>query len=414
MLTRLWHDLWIGLFVVLIIAGVFSGHGLLIGFGVMGLLVAGVSWLWNRVSLEDVVYERTLSQNRVFMGEEVSLTVSLTNGKPVPLARLSVQDTIPLEVEVLGAEMSASASPNARTLRHFTSMAWYERIRWEYSLKSDQRGLHMIGPAHLETGDLFGFFNSEKDLAGRDYLLVYPTVVPLVELGFPATRPLGEVAGGNRMFEDASRPFGLREYRLGDAMKTVDWKATARMRQLQVRTFEPSSSLTVVLVVDVDTTAHYWEGYSAANLERITLAGASVASYASERGYSLGLFSNGTPMLADRPMKIAPSQSPDQLTIILEALATVRPLSMGQMWAQLAQNARQFPLGATLVLVTAFFQPEMAEVVRTLKSRGYRIVVAHVGDGEWPQMPEGVMVHELKAYFEGVEYASAFAPPERR
>ena len=410
MLVRLWHDLWIGLFLALIVVGVFAGHGLLIGFSVMGLLVAGVSWLWNRVALEDVAYERSLSQNRVFMGEEVTLTVAVTNGKPVPLARLSALDTIPLEVEVLDAETSGSSSPNAQTLRHLTSMAWYERIRWEYKVKSGHRGLHILGPAQVESGDLFGFFSSEKSFSERDYLLVYPTVAPLAELGFPASRPLGDVGGGNRMFEDASRPFGLREYRLGDPMKTVDWKATARMQQLQVRTFEPSASNTVVLVVDVDTTAHYWEGYSAANLERITVAGASVASYAAEQGYSLGLFSNGTPMLADRPMKITPSQSPDQLTIILEALATIRPMAMGQMWTQLAQNSRQFPLGATLVLVTAFFQPEMAEVVRTLKSRGYRLVVAHVGDGEWPEMPEGVIVHELRAYFEGIEYAGSFAP----
>ena len=410
MLVRLWHDLWIGLFLILIVVGVFSGHGILIGFAAMGLLVAGVSWLWDRVALEDVVYERSLSQNRVFMGEEVTLTVAVTNGKPVPLARLSVQDTIPLEVEVLDAETTGSSSPNSQTLRHLTSMAWYERIRWEYKLRSGRRGLHILGPAQVESGDLFGFFSSERSITERDYLLVYPTVVPLTKLGFPASRPLGDVGGGNRMFEDASRPFGLREYRQGDPMKTVDWKATSRLQQLQVRTFEPSASNSVVLVVDVDTTAHYWEGYSAANLERITVAGASVASYAAEQGYNLGLFSNGTPMLADRPMKIAPSQSPDQLTIILEALATIRPMAMGQMWAQLAQNSRQFPLGATLVLVTAFFKPEMAEVVRTLKSRGYRLVVVHVGDGEWPEMPEGVVVHELRTYFEGIEYAGPFVP----
>ena len=410
MFNRLWQDLWIGLFIVLIVIGVFTGHGLVIGFGVMGLVIAGVSWLWSRVSLEDVSYERTLSHNRVFMGEEVSMSVSLTNRKPLPLARLEIQDDFPIEIEILGGEMSASASPNTHTLRHYTSVAWYERIRWEYTAKSSQRGLHRMGPVRFDSGDLFGFFNTEKAIPNYDYLLVYPSVVPLSELGIPASRPLGEVSGGSRMFEDASRPFGLREYQFGDPMKIVDWKATARMQSLQVRTFEPSTTVTVVLVVDVDTTAHYWEGYSSANLERITTAAASLANYASEQQYSLGLFSNGTPMLADRPMKIPPSQSPEGLTIILEALATIRPLAMGQMWAQLAQNARQFPLGATLVIVTAFFQPEMTEVIHTLKRQGYRLVIVHVGDGKWPRMPEGVLVHELQSYFSRMEYSSAFGP----
>ena len=410
MFYRIWHDLWIAIFIILIIIGIFAGQGLVIGFGMMGLLVAGVSWMWNKVSLEDVFYERTLSQNRVFMGEEVQMSISLINKKPVPLGRLEAEDDIPIEIEFLDAEMVPSANPSTHTLRHTTSIAWYERIRWEYTIKCSQRGLFKIGPVHVESGDLFGFFNNEKTFSHQDYLLVYPRVVPLIELGMPASRPLGDVKGGLRIYEDASRPSGLREYQQGDPMKIVDWKASARMQRLQVRTFEPSTTVTIVLAVDVDTTAHYWEGYSSVNLERVTTAAASLATYVTERQYSLGLFSNGTPMLADRPMKVPPSQSPEQLTIVLEALATIRPLAMGQMWAQLAQNARQFPLGATLVIVTAFFQPEMTDVIHTLKGHGYKLVIVHVGDGEWPQMPEGILVYELQSYFSRMEHASEFGP----
>ena len=174
MFYRIWHDLWIAIFIILIIIGVFAGQGLVIGFGIMGLLVAGVSWLWNKVSLEDVSYERSLSQNRVFMGEEVHLSISLINKKPVPLGKLETADDIPIEIEMLDAEMVPSANPNTHTLRHTTSVAWYERIRWEYTIKCSQRGLYKMGPVHVESGDLFGFFNNAKTLSHQDYLLVYP------------------------------------------------------------------------------------------------------------------------------------------------------------------------------------------------------------------------------------------------
>ena len=52
MFNQAWHDLWLTLFVILILIGIFASQGLIVGFGAMGLLVAGVSWLWNRVSLE--------------------------------------------------------------------------------------------------------------------------------------------------------------------------------------------------------------------------------------------------------------------------------------------------------------------------------------------------------------------------
>ncbi len=408
MVSQLWQDLWISLFVILIIIGIFAGQGLVIGFGVMGLVIAGVAWFWNKLSLEEVSYERHVSQPRVFIGDEVSLSVTLTNKKPIPLARVRVEDELPLEFQVTDADISPSANPHAQTLRHSTSMSWYERIRWEYRMTCSQRGYYRMGPARIESGDLFGFFNKEMTANSPDYLLVYPKVVPLPELGIPGARPLGEVKGGIRIFEDPTQPSGIRDYQRGDPLKIVDWKASARMQQLQVRTYEPSSTITVVLVAAIETTAHYWEGYSSAMLERVLTAAASVASYATENQYTLGLFSNGTPMLADRPMDIPPNQSPEQLTVILEALATVRPMAMGPMAAQLAAHARRFPLGTTLVIVAALIQTEFLDVIQSLMTRGYKIVVVYVGDEQCPELPEGVLAHHLRDYFVKMELASEF------
>ena len=410
MFNQLWHDLWILVFVILILIGLFAGQGLVIGFSAMGLLVAGISWMWNKLSLQEVTYERELSQQRVFIGEEASMTITLTNRKPIPLGKVRAEDEMPRAVTIAEADVVRSHNPDAQTLRHSTSMGWYERIRWSYRFTCSRRGFFRLGPVLLESGDLFGLFSSQVNVRGDDYILVYPRVVPLPELGLPFGRPLGESKGGLRIYEDPSRPMGIRQYQVGDPLKIVDWKATARMQKLQVRTFEPSSALTLMLVVAVDTTAHYWEGYSPVNLERVITAAASVASYATEQHYSVGLFSNGTPVLADRPMRIPPSQSPEQLSVILEALATVRPIAMGPMDSQLNENWQKFPLGATMVVVSGLITEEMADVLRRAKASGYSIVVLYVGDGECPQLVEGILVHHLSEHFARMELEADFAP----
>lgn len=410
MLNQVWHDLWILLFVILIIIGVFTSQGLIIGFGSMGLLVAGISWMWNRLALEEVYYERQLSHQRVFIGEEIKISISLTNKKPIPLGRVSVEDEIPQSVEMPGADIVASPNPDTQTLRHSTSMAWYEKVSWEYSLTPSRRGFYRIGPARIESGDLFGFFKSEETVQDSDYLLVYPQTVTLPELGLPAVRPLGETKGGPRIYEDASRPQGLRDYQRGDPLNIIDWKATARFQELQVRTFEPSVNMNVTLAVAVDTTAHYWEGYSPAYLERIITTAASVARYASEMQYTLGMFSNGTPVLADRPMKIPPSRSPEQLTIILEALATIQPLAMGAMSSQLGENWRRFPMGSTIVLVTAYIPEELVEVVHTMRRNGHKIVVLNIGSEEPPYFEDNVIAYNLHEHFDALELAGEFSP----
>ena len=398
------------MFSLLIFVGIFSGQALVIGLGVMGLLVALVSWLWNKLSLEEVHYERQIEQTRVFRGEETKLKISLTNRKPVPLGKLDLEDEYPEEIEIVGAEVTPSSNPKSMIMRLHTSISWYERIRWEYTIRCDTRGFYRFGPARMESGDLFGFFESETTHIANDYLLVYPRVVPLPELGLPPLRPLGETRGGIEIFQDLSRPSGLREYQVGDPMKLIDWKTTARMGQLQVRTFEPSSNFTVILVVAVETSERSWEGYSPTNLERVITASASIASYAAERQYSIGLFSNGVPILTDRPMKLEAASTPEQLAIILEALATIRPLPIGPMAGQLEVNLRQFPTGSTLVVIAAIMSDALVESVANLRRQGYRVVVVFVGDSEPPEMPEGVVTHDLRRFFENMEMAGEFGP----
>ena len=96
MLSQMWQELWILIFVALIIIGIFAGEGLLIGFSVMGLLVVGAARVWNRASLEDLSYEREFSQRRLFIGEKATLSINLTNRKPLPLGRVRVEDEIPV------------------------------------------------------------------------------------------------------------------------------------------------------------------------------------------------------------------------------------------------------------------------------------------------------------------------------
>ena len=182
------------------------------------------------------------------------------------------------------------------------------------------------------------------------------------------------------------------------------------MGQLQVRTFEPSSNFTVILIVAVETSERSWEGYSPTNLERVITASASIASYASERQYSIGLFSNGVPILTDRPMKLEAASTPEQLAIILEALATIRPLPIGPMAAQIEINLRRFPTGATLVMVAAILSDDLVLSAANLWRQGYKVVVVFVGDSDPPEMPEGIVLHDLRRFFENMEMAGEFGP----
>ena len=410
MAGRIRHELWLIFFAVLVVAGIITGQVLIGGFGILGLIIGSIAWLWSRLSLEEVTYERSLARNRAFVGDEVPITVSITNKKPVPLGWLRLYDRIPPDVEVRGGQMGEQVGATALSLMLSTSMGWYERVVWEYRLKCTARGYFRLGPARLESGDLFGFFTSEKTAPGRDDLLVYPETATLPELGIPALKPMGDARNGLLIYRDTSRPGAARDYQRGDPLKWVDWKLSAKTGRLQVRVFDPSSSTTIVLIVAVDTNPINWGGYSPVLLERVIKVAASVAIHAVEEGYELGLFSNGSAIRADRPMVIPPSGEPAQLPVILEALATITPVVMSPIHKRLGDHARRFPMGSTLVIATAIVSPELAAVVSSLKKRGHPVVVLYVAEGACPDLPEGVVVHELGERLSRAEAASEFGP----
>jgi hypothetical protein len=110
------------------------------------------------------------------------------------------------------------------------------------------------------------------------------------------------------------RTVGVRDYRPADSFRHVHWKASARRQNLQVRVFEPTTAYTMILVLNVATFTWHWEGTRPELMERAVCATASIANYAVERRWLVGLAANGAMPNADQPIRVPPGRGPDQLS----------------------------------------------------------------------------------------------------
>lgn len=402
---------WLWLAAVLIVAGMATGHRILLAFGGLVALAGGASWLWNRLALQRVDYERKLSQGRAFIGETVELTVTLTNRKVVPLPWIEVVDEIPEGLEVEGAALKHSSRGNAWRLELLTSMAGYERVGWRYRLRCNRRGYFALGPARLRSGDIFGFQTSAREEAQATVLLVYPRVVPLERLGLPALRPLGEAKGGPVIYEDPARLRGLREYVPGDPLRRVDWKASARHGVLRSKLFDPSVARRVTVALDLGTFEHSWEGYDPPVFERLVTAAASVVAQAEREGAGVGLMANGRLPRSGQVLKLAASQSPRQLARLMEALAMIGPFVAYPMEALLADAGRDLAAGDTAVYVTAMLREPVLARLRRMREAGVLVVVLFVGRGEAPVHWGGFRLHNAATYLAEAEEAAAYSRP---
>lgn len=368
-------DVWLHLTTILLIIGAVSGRTVITVLGLLIFLTDGVTRLWSYLSFRGVTFQHGFSMGRAFHGEAADVEIHLANRKLLPLLWLEVQEQVPEELPLAGAELVPSHIPKMLLLLRSASLAAYERVTWRYSLSCDQRGFYRLGPAVVRAGDLFGMFPRRLDVAESRPLLVYPKMVPLASLSLPERRPFGDVRSRERLFEDPSRFIGVRDYRPSDPLKHVDWKATARRQSLQVKQFEPSTTLHLLILLNIDTMEHSWEGYIPELLERVVTCAASVARYAFERRWSVGLIANGSFPHSEYPIRIPPSRSPDQLIHILEALAGVIPVTTATLAELIGEESHRFPWGATIVCVAAHVTQELWAGLGRLRQGGHPVTL---------------------------------------
>ncbi len=391
----MFNENWIALVAFAIVLGLLLRQNELLSISALVLTAAAAGWLWNKYSLRSIAYKRSFSERRAFLGETVDITFQVTNQKWLPVAWLKIEDEYPLPVTLLDGEVQPSLKTNVGLLGSLMSLRWFERAKWHYRLRCDKRGFYAFGPARLQAGDLFGLFSSQVQCPHLDWLIIYPEVKPIETLTLPPKEPFGEIRAQQRTFEDPSRAIGIRDYQLQDPLKRIHWKATARQQELQVRVYEPTTTFQLVVFLNMATLSKHWQGTIPELLERAISVAASVANYAVEKRFQVGLVANGCWPESDQPLKVLPSRSPDQLTHILEALAAVSTLPTISIEELLSRESARLPWGATLIVVTAIVTEDLWAVMSRLRAAGRRMVLVRLDENPLPFEASRITVHRV-------------------
>src|SRR5438105_6790335 len=388
---------WLYLVGGVLLASLLFHEALLFVVSLILLLTGIAAQLWDRYCLSGLGYRRVLGQTRAFFGEQVPLTVEIANEKPLPLAWLEVEDTVPGPgLSLAPAHVGPSHIPGRRMLTMLLSVRWYERVRRHYSITCDARGFHGFGPAILRTGDVFGLTTREVEVAQEDFLLVYPKIVPLERLALPTRNPFGDVPQRQQwLFEDPLRTVGIRDYRPGDSPRRMHWKATARApdQALQVKLFEPTTTQRLHVLLNISTSGQNWSwhGYDPDTLEAAITTAASVANWGTERGYLVGLAANAKLFHSSAAVRLRPSRDQHQLMHILEALARLVPMPTMAPEALVDLESRELAYGTTVVMVTAVASNELMDRLHRLQRGGHQPAVLLITSAEQPLAPVGGM-----------------------
>ena len=391
----MFNENWVGLAIFAGLLGLLLHQTGLCAIAVFVLTAAAAGRLWNRYSLRNVEYVRTLSEKRAFLGETVDVTLQITNRKLLPVPWLQIDDEYHLPLTVLSGDTRLSSKAGIGLLSAMMSLRWFERVRWHYRLRCSSRGVYSFGPTHFQSGDPFGLFECQTSQRTLDWLIVYPEVKPIQSLTLPPKEPFGEVKARQRIFEDPTRAIGIRDYQSEDAFRRIHWKATARRQRLQVKVFEPTTTFQLVIFLNMATMPRHWQGTIPELLERAISVAASIANHAVEKRFQVGLLANGCWPQSDQPLKVLPSRSSEQLTRILEALAAVSAVPTVAIETLLNVESTRLPWGATLVVVTGVVTEELLAIMSRLQAAGRRLVLVRLGAQPLPFKVPGITVHRV-------------------
>src|SRR6266496_1293115 len=433
---------WYLLSAILLLAGILLHQPLLIVVGVLLLLILSITAIWAFYCLDNLRYQRLFGEQRVLFGEEVTLSLSIENAKLLPLPWLEVEDTIPRALTIKGQKLQSGLRRDIVSLKCLFSTRWYERVTRRYVIQCNARGIHTFGPKKLRSSDVFGFVSREMELSNRQYLLVYPLVAPLYSFGLPARHPFGDRKAPQRLLEDPSRVVGVRDYTYGDNLRRVNWKASARAMKLQSKVYESTTTHTLVLFLNVVSQLDIYYGIRPELQELAICATASVADWALDQGYAVGLYANTimympeigmsfstsqTPssldesgelspalprnvdekekdrqievVLADqlnrRRIHLPPASNEEQRKRIMEVLARIQSY-FGSSIEELIQIERtRLPAGATVVVVTSTVSDPLLDTLSRVKRSGHAVTLLYVGDSPLSTSLGGVTVYHI-------------------
>jgi uncharacterized protein (DUF58 family) len=126
------------------------------------------------------------------------------------------------------------------------------RTRIAYRLRGNRRGLQVFPGIDLRLPGRLGLLARQAFLPVASELMVYPNFAEVAKYALLASdNRLSQLGIRLRRRRGTGLEFHqLREYREGDALRQIDWKATSRLRKLVAREYQDERDQQVLLLLD--------------------------------------------------------------------------------------------------------------------------------------------------------------------
>lgn len=360
------------------------------------LLVAVVAAdaLWVS-AIRPVSVERQVNRNLpVNSWSQVQLLISHQQSHGV---QLEVFDHHPKDVLVRGQPGSIYIPPR-------------QKARMHYRIKPLQRGADCFAGVDVLLRSPLRLWRRRQWIAAESDIRIYPNFADVAKYALLATdNRLSQLGVRRRQRRGEGQDFRqLREYRLGDPMKQIDWKASSRYRKLISREYQDERDQQVLFLVDCSRRMRHMEE-GQAHLDQALNAMLLVAYIASKQGDAVGFLSFGGENSVKQPGQggqekwASPKKGAATVNYLLDRSYDLRPSMQAADYLAAAKQLLTLQRKRSLVIVMTNTRDEdqgdLLHAVRLL-ARKHLVVLA---DLQEPGLSQRLQ-HKVQNLDDALEY----------
>ena len=334
-----------------------------------------LGWILTRFGLKGLLCTRSFSKTAVFQGDEGELVEVVRNDRPMLIPWLRMESNISPHLQ-LGRQENV----NVKEHRHYSSLFTlmpYQQVRRRHHVRFLHRGVYDLGNATLTVGDVLGLFQSSREQKMSVPVLVFPRLLEEREMPQPLSLLAGEALSRRQLLDDPFLVRGIRDYRFGDPVRNIHWPATARMGETQVKQFEHTTHMKLMVILNMQRTDDQWGAnlmdYEEDEIEYGISVAATLCVWALRNGLPAGFAAN-MPIGEEKTSAVfmpecGPAREEELLTAFAR-LSILRTLSFPYFLKTLT--------GITdmdIVVLSCYESEDILKGLDDLRSRGNRVLL---------------------------------------
>lgn len=298
-----------------------------------------------------------LERDRLLEGDRVTVTVTLEN---------EGEGGVELELALARTRQLALEPPGPVLVR----LGAGQRLALEFRARPVRWGAYQVGPVVLRARDPLALAPWHGRLGHQLSLRVFPREQRLRELVGPLRTQPSLGAHVARLRGEGTEFAEIRRFTVGDRVRRINWRTTARRGSLYVTDKHPEHTSDVVLLLD--TFAEARDGADG-TLDAAVRAAASLARAHLGRRDRVALVDFGGTL-----HWLEPGLGTTQLYRIIDALLASQ-IAFSYPWRAVTSIPRRvLPSGALLLAITPLLDERSVQLVTELRTRGADLVVVEV------------------------------------